>query len=221
MTTQDRMQKLKRSSKKGAKVAVILAIFVLLAGASLFQALALAAAIAMLFALPSGLIILSDHIAERPLEAVTESTGRRGQFMGAVAVPLAIISILYQFWFIARFTGDVQGERLGLSFGSMVEFVLLAIGFPGIVIPATIISLVRLAMSIPEILGRRACLGSSALFLFAVLMPIATYSSKPGSPQAMITKHSDTVSQAKPFSSQEQKAINEIADRMSAQEGGH
>ena len=140
--------------------------------------------------------------------------------MAGFTVPFAIISILYQFWFIARFTGGAPSEQLGISLWSAAEFLLLAFGLPAIVIPATIVSFIQIVMAIPKILSRETSYGLAALFLIAMLLPLVTYNIETLFPRPIKSTDVKAAKEAKPLTARELESRNRLEERTRKQEYG-
>lgn len=88
MAPKDRLQRLKQSALKGAKIAAVVAVLSIFAHASFFQVAILSAAIVLFFLLPSTVIIVSDLLAER-----------KSAELGYMPVEPA--SKVSQYWFLA------------------------------------------------------------------------------------------------------------------------
>jgi hypothetical protein len=98
MALDARFQRLRQSVVNGAKIAAIVTILLIVAGASLLQGIALGVAIVMFFALPSITIIVSDFFSERYLmdhvdvAVKTKSGFSKYLFIGVVQIANAIIA---------------------------------------------------------------------------------------------------------------------------------
>ncbi len=153
MTLNTRLQRLRQSFIKGAKIGAVAAILAGVGGASPLQAIALGVVILLFFALPSITIVVSDFYVERYLmdqvdmPVKTKSRLSKYLFIGLVQIVNAIIAI-----FLLMLSAGGDHPENALIRGKIILFTLVATTVGALMMKTTGKAVVVALISIPLII---------------------------------------------------------------------